>query len=175
MRKLYDKFFRVQDGEPIREKVLYARIAVYVSFVVILMAAMSFAAFGYFTSDVESGANQIATASYTLDIEVLSGTDNLYSGTDPVTLAPGQYTVTLSYVEGSSSTGFCKIKFGDQCYHTLQIGADENAENGFRQKVSLTLIVQQETSVTFEPSWGTSVYYGSADPCYLQGDTLTIV
>ena len=175
MRKLYDKFFRVQDGEPIREKVLYARIAVYVSFVVILMAAMSFAAFGYFTSGVESGANQIVAASYTLDIEVLSGTDNLYNNSDSIMLTPGEYTVTLSYVEGSSSTGFCKIEIGNQCYHTLQIGADENAENGFRQKVSLKLIVQQESSVRFVPSWGTSAYYGGDDPCYVQGDTLTIV
>lgn len=175
MRKLYDKFFKVQDGEPIREKVLYARIAAYVALVMILMAAMSFAAFGYFTSDVESGANYITAASYTLDIEVLSGTDNLYNNSDSIMLTPGEYTVTLSYVEGSSSTGFCKIEIGNQCYHTLQIGVDENAENGFRQKVSLKLIVQQESSVRFVPSWGTSAYYGGDDPCYVQGDTLTIV
>ncbi len=149
---------------------------IYFSFVsiVLLLTSMSFAAFGYFTAGVDSGSNRIAAANYALDIQVLKGEEDLYtSGT--MTLAPGKYAVTFSYVEGSASTGFCKIKVGDQCYHTLQIGEDDNAENDFREKVSFTLIVEQEVFVKFVPSWGTSACYGSDDPCYVQGDTLTIV
>ncbi len=173
MRKLYSLFFAVKEGEPIREKVLYARIGMYITVVIILLAAMSFAAFGYFTSDVASGSNNIATASYTLDIEVLDENENFYTA-GVFTLEAGVYEVTLSYVEGSASTGFGIIKVGDTVYHTLQIGADEKADNGFREKVSFTLTVTQPASVEFISSWGTSVYYGSTDACYIQGDTLTV-
>lgn len=140
--------------------------------IVFLLTSMSFAAFGYFTANVETGRNRIAAANYTLDVQVLAGDENLYSA-DVLELEPGQYEVTLSYVEGSASTGFCMMEVGDVAYHTLQIGEDVTAENGFREKVSFTLTVTQPVSVEFIPCWGTSVYYGSADACYITGDILT--
>ena len=148
---------------------------IYFSFVsiVLLLTSMSFAAFGYFTAGVDSGSNRIVAANYTLDIQILQGEEDLYTS-NTMTLAPGQYAVNLSYVAGSASTGFCKIEVGNQCYYTLQIGVDDNAENDFREKVSFTLIVEREISVKFVPIWGTSVYYGGDDPCYVRGDTLTI-
>ena len=173
MRKLYNLFFAVEEGEPIREKVLYARIGMYITVVLILMAAMSFVAFGYFTSDVESGSNNIATASYTLDIQVLAGDENLYNS-EVLALEPGRYEIVLSYVKGSASTGFCIVEVGDSVYHTLQIGEDTAAENGFREQFSFTLTMTQPASVEFISSWGTSVYYGSTDSCYIQGDILTV-
>ena len=173
MRKLYDEFFKVEEGQKIREKVLYARIAVYLTFVVILMATMSFAAFGYFSSDVTSGANRIKASSYTLEIQVLDGENDLYMQ-DGMTLEPGDYQVILSYVEGSSSTGFGILEVGNQVFHTLQIGTDTAAENGFRSQVSFTLQVKESVPVRILPSWGTSVYYGSTDSCYIQ-DSIWII
>lgn len=141
--------------------------------IVLLLTTMSFAAFGYFTTGVDSGRNQITAANYTLDIQVLQGGEAVdLSG--ELTLAPGTYEVILSYVEGSSSTGFCMVNVGDTVYHTLQIGEDVTADNGFRENVSLTLNVTQEVSVQFTPCWGTSVYYGGTDACYITGDVLTV-
>lgn len=141
--------------------------------IVFLLTSMSFAAFGYFTAGVDSGSNRIAAANYTLDIQILQGEENFYKS-DALTLAPGTYEVLLSYVEGSASTGFCMVEVGDVAYHTLQIGEDVTAEKGFREKVSFTLTVTQPVSVEFIPCWGTSVYYESANACYIQSDTLTV-
>ncbi|MBR5279762.1 MAG: hypothetical protein IKU26_02180 [Clostridia bacterium] len=141
--------------------------------IVLLLTTMSFAAFGYFTAGVDSGNSRIAAANYLLNVQVFRGAEALDTS-GALTLTPDTYDVVLAYVEGSASTGFCMVEIGDSVYHTLQIGEDVTAENGFREKVSFSLTVTQDVSVQFMPCWGTSVYYGGTDACYITGDVLTV-
>lgn len=158
MRELYDEYFYVPDDGKIRDKVMLARTALTVLIMLLCLFAMSITAYAYFSNDSTTHVSTIKTADFTLGIVVaktqtqevqtsISETEFMYN------LDPGEYTVILNK-HGTASTGFCII---NDTYHTQQLGVSgsENIE-----KITFTLEISEQTTVTLTPHWGTSSYYG---------------
>lgn len=163
MRKLYKEFFYVPKHGNICEKVMVTRVATTVAVMIACLAAMSLTAYAYFSvSDSGSMGNFVGSAKYELTISVSDGespvilTDNVFTAE-----AGKEYTVSLQYNEGSAETGFCGIRIGEKYYHTEQLGADLDAENGLRGDTQFTIYPEGSGSIAVEliPHWGTSIHY----------------
>lgn len=160
MRELYDEYFCVPEDGKIRDKVMLARTAVTVLIMLLCLFAMSITAYAYFSNDSTAHVSTIKTADYTLGIVI----QNVETSEAPEStstsengfvydLEPGEYTVTLNK-HGSASTGFCII---NDTYHTQQIGVSGSETI---ETITFTLTIEEETTVTFKPHWGTSSCYG---------------
>lgn len=159
MKKLLHELFDMEENGKIREKAMLARITVSVIVIVACLVAISSSSYAFFVSNVSSGSNVVTAASFDLALEI----DGVQYSDTCVTLQAGTYTITLRKTEDSTaSTGFCQIKVGDRAYYTTQIG----------QELEFTLVLSEETAVTFLAQWGTSIYYAT-DECIQSGETLT--
>lgn len=160
MRELYDEYFCVPEDGKIRDKVMLARTAVTVLIMLLCLFAMSITAYAYFSNDSTAHVSTIKTADYTLGIVIRNAeTSEAPESTSTsengfvYDLEPGEYTVTLNK-HGSASTGFCII---NDTYHTQQIGVSGSETI---ETITFTLTIEEETTVTFKPHWGTSSCYG---------------
>ena len=174
MGKFYREFFYVPKYGKIRDKVVIARVALSVAVIVGCLAALSLSAYAWFACDVTSGANVIQTANFDVtvsvkqdDVPVDPAADGTYS------LVAGTYSVSLTKT-GTANTGFCVVQtaVGDEktTFHTQQLGVDGETE---RPTLTFTLEALHSASVSFAPSWGTSLYYTDKGPLYIE-DTSTV-
>ena len=176
MKKIAQEYFQLEQESTgkIREKAMLLRIAFTVFFIVSCMIAMSFSAFAYFSSGVESGHNVLQAANFDLAVSVtdqegraveLTTSGNI---TKANLFADQIYQIALSPTEESmAQTGFCVITLdgSTQTYHTGQI------EKGGELVFDLT--VKKAAQIEFLSHWGTSSYYakyqdkGTADELYI--------
>lgn len=176
MRAFYDEYFYIPKHGKIREKVMMLRVALTVIFMVACLAAMSFMAYAYFSSDVSTGVNDIKAASFDLSVSVTNSTNNTVpvKSVDDKTytyeLEAGEYKINLKPADSSTTkNGFCVITvaaIGETAtdetpivYHTQQLGADGRAEGGKRDSIAFTLTLGKKATVKFLAHWGTSSYY----------------
>ena len=170
IRKIYNKYFKIPETGKLDEKVFYARITVSAICIVLCLAALGFNAYAYFTSDITSSQNVIASAGY--DLEVVckqTGTDTVIEA-QPLTteesearihlaktyvLPAGDYEFSLTKGTVGASTGYAMIRVEEQeALYTYQIGVtDENGTEVSNRVVRI--YVAQETKVTITPCWGT--------------------
>ncbi len=167
MKHLYKEFFYIPKHGKIREKVMLARLGVFITIVITCVAMMSLTAYAYFTYNVTSSYNAIEAASFETKVSIkVANTDADVEVTkvDAIThtaeLTNNTYRVTIEKL-GTASTGFCKISaIGCEIseYHTRQLGVDVNTsvENN---TVTFTLTVNNPTTVRFDACWGTSAGY----------------
>ena len=174
IKEIYREGFAIpgQNGR-LTDRVFLTRIASSVIVILVLMAAMGLSAYAYFTSDLQTSANSITSASYDLDITVTykdGNTDVELPLTDNgVLLDKGvEYTVKAVYdpQKSTATTGFVCVNVGNGkvIYNTCQVGRDAIAENGQRNELVFTVKLDDswldsQVYVTFTPNWGTSVYY----------------
>ncbi|MBR6792790.1 MAG: hypothetical protein IKM48_00350 [Clostridia bacterium] len=68
MKELYLNFLHIPKGGKVPEKVMLARIAISIAFILMCLAAMSVSAYAFFTSTVTSPASVIQSAVYQLEV-----------------------------------------------------------------------------------------------------------
>lgn len=160
---LKELFEMPKENEKVKEKSFLTRISVSVVLMIALMVGMSLSAFAYFSASVTTASGRITAANYDLAIEIMDEAETAVEISNRTAVLKGGaiYTVTLSYIDGSASTGFCVITMDGNTYHTQQIGADTNADGGKRMVLSFSVKVAGagNAELTFAPNWGTSSYY----------------
>ena len=165
MESIYKEYFHVPENGKCSEKVIVTRVFTSVLVILACLFAMSLTAYAYFTvPDAPAPAgNFIGSAKYELDIQVTSGGTPILLTEENTFMADAgkEYVVTLKYVDGSATTGFCGIKIDRRIYHTEQIGADLEAEDEFRSETKFTIAIEGTGSILVEliPHWGTSSFY----------------
>lgn len=171
MKGIYDEYFYVPKHGygKVREKVLYSRVAVTIGLMVLCLAAMSFVAFAFFTSDISSNSNIIKTATFQAEVSIVEKEDSSkvievvqtdkYEKTASIK-KDVEYLVTLKK-GGEAKTGFCVLsgnKFAD-VYYTQQLGADINAAGGNTEEIKFYLKADADCDIVFFSHWGTSTKY----------------
>ncbi len=171
MKGFYDEFFYVPKHGygKVKEKVLYARVAVTIGLMVLCLAAMSFVAFAFFTSDISSSSNIIKSATFQAEVSIVEKEDSSevieviqtdkYEKTASIK-KDVEYLVTLKK-GGEAKTGFCILsgnKFTD-VYYTQQLGADINAAGGNTEEIKFYLKADADCDIIFFSHWGTSTKY----------------
>lgn len=119
-----------------------------------------------FSEDVVSSENKIETAKSSLEIALMGQGGEAIDTEGEITLAPGDYTVTLT-LEGNSASGYCAICIGEREYLSPYIKRHSEDEP---KTAIFTLSLASETTLTLEMRWG---IYSSA-PSVLDGGTLII-
>ena len=191
MKEFYKEYFRVDENTKITDKVLVTRIGVSVFIIVFALFSMSFAAYGFFASDIASASNTVKTSRYDLDIDgvkiekvsvateedTVTETPVIKNADGTYTLTAGEYKFTISRAqsENIASTGYCKIKFNaddTDVYFTEQIGKvfDGTTTTEVNSR-TVTIVVYDNTNVKFIPSWGGVSFAG--DPISEETDVLT--
>ena len=191
MKEFYKEYFRVDENTKITDKVLVTRIGVSVFIIVFALFSMSFAAYGFFASDIASASNTVKTSRYDLDIDgvkiekvsVASEEDMVtetpvsknVDGTYTLTAGEYKFTISRAQSENIASTGYCKIKFNaddTDVYFTEQIGKvfDGTTTTEVNSR-TVTIVVYDNTNVKFIPSWGGVSFAG--DPISEETDVLT--
>lgn len=184
MKELYDEYYRVDEKSKITDKVFITRIGVSVLIIIFALFSMTFAAYGFFASDISSASNTVKTARYDLDVigvrvetqttkasqtapaaETVTETAVTENNDGSFTLTPGKYVFTISRAdnENMASTGYCKIMFdknAEDVHFTNQIGEVEGSETPVNVR-NVTIVVYSETTVNFIPSWGGVSYAGT--------------
>ncbi len=99
-------------------------------------------AFAFFFTSVETDGATLYGAYYSLEIS--GATDNSYTAP----LAFEDKHVFKIKATGNATTGYCKIRIGEDTYYTEQINRDET--------LSLTVVAAKGTVIKFEPHWGSN-------------------
>ena len=176
-----------EQTEKVHEKTVVTRGVVAIVVVLVCLFAMTFTAYAYFSKNVTSGSETIASAKFEVKVEltltdgngqtvtiVPTTNDNITFKTDK--LQPGKtYTVTIQTTEKSNArTGYIMITAtnGDGKYYTQQLGADAAVEGGKTEKLTFKLMITEPTLVVFKANWGTSSHYGDTEenPFYVNND-----
>ena len=185
MRNLIQTLFYSPKYGKIDDKTMMARVVTSVITVIFCLAAMGFAAYAYFSHDVDSGSNTLKAAKFetTISIEVKDENGTVIETVTPITsnyktfiadLKAGKtYTVTVQPTQQSTAkTGFLIVtaKNCSSVYHTQQIGIDTNAEGGKTSAVTFQLTLTQDDEVRFLAHWGTSNHYADYQDAGLNGE-----
>lgn len=186
MRKFYHKYFYIPKHGRIKDNVMLIRTVATAVTMILCLAAMSFTAYAYFSYNVTSGFNRIQSASFDADVSIKiteSKTDTpvdvkKVKSTCTAELEAGKtYSVTLSYGESTSTTGFCVITAKNclNTYHTQQLWKIPDANEKKANTITFSLTVSKNTIVEILSHWGTSSRNGTDDEWYIcHGETVNI-
>ncbi|MEE0896249.1 MAG: hypothetical protein U0L88_01295 [Acutalibacteraceae bacterium] len=149
-KRLFSSLFYVPKYEKVSD-VSFSRIIVS-SVLGILLSIFCLAGltWAWFSGSSSSAANSITAAEFKVkvkinDIEITSA-DGKY------TLSQGKNTVTVT-ADGSATTGYCIVKFGENTYHTIQIF--KVPAEGKPQSVTFTVNATAGAEFRITPQWGT--------------------
>lgn len=131
---------------------------------VICLAGLTWA---WFSGSVSSAANNITAASFNIQIDVkVKGTEK----TVPPTVENGIYSFSLENnkaydvkikADGTATTGYCEVLFGENVYHTIQIFniSDESNSGSILStdrphEITFTVNATDVTLLKIIPRWG---------------------
>ena len=149
-KRLFSSLFYVPKYEKVSD-VSFSRIIVSsVLGILLCIFCLAGLTWAWFSGSSSSAANSITAAEFKVkvkinDIEITSA-DGKY------TLSQGKNTVTVT-ADGSATTGYCIVKFGENTYHTIQI-FKVPAENN-PQSVTFTVNATAGAEFRITPQWGT--------------------
>lgn len=175
MKRIYFEFFHVSKHGKVSEKVMLTRIAVSIAIIIACMAAMSFAAYAYFSYGLYSDKSTIVAANYELSVKA---NDEAVSGIKSITETT-EFTVTPTD-DTNATVGYCKIDIittdsgnnvKNYTFYTAPIWREADAENNRLSSRTVKIEIPDgnttKVDVLFTAEWGT--YSGEA----LSGDTIT--
>ncbi len=122
-------------------RVFYAKITFSLLTIFACLVMIISSAFAFFYTNVGTNDATLESAYYSVEI---SGTSNRKYTTP---LAYGDKHVFEIKATGNATTGYCKIRIGENTYYTEQINRGET--------LFLTVVAAKGTVVEFEPHWGT--------------------
>lgn len=149
-KRLFSSLFYVPKYEKVSD-VSFSRIIVS-SVLGILLSIFCLAGltWAWFSGSSSSAANSITAAEFKVKVTI--------NGID-ITSADGKYTlnqtenkVTVT-ADGSATTGYCIVKFGENTYHTIQIF--KVPAEGKPQSVTFTVNATAGAKLEIIPQWGT--------------------
>lgn len=150
-----------------------------VTVVLVCLAAISFSAYAYFTCSITSATNKIQASSFSATVSVNPHVDpsDRSDDTETYQLNPGKYTVTITTDTGITGTGYYTVNIAGTDYYTQQLGKDINAPEQERSKLSFSLDVKADTTITFQSCWGTASYYdsGAENRYYIKNDPQEVI
>lgn len=175
MRRIYFEFFHVSNHGKVSEKALLTRIAVSIAIIIACMAAMSFAAYAYFSYGLYSDQSTLVAANYELSVKV---NDEAVSSIKNITETT-EFTITPTD-ETKATVGYCKINVvttdsgnnvKNYTFYTAPIWREADAENNRLSSRTVKIEIPDgntvKVDVSFTAEWGT--YSGDA----LSGETIT--
>lgn len=149
-KRLFSSLFYVPKYEKVSD-VSFSRIIVS-SVLGILLSIFCLAGltWAWFSGSSSSAANSIIAAEFKVKVTI-NGSE-ITSADGKYTLSQGKNTVTVT-ADGSATTGYCIVKFGENTYHTIQI-FKVPAE---KKPQSVTFTVKSVAGAELEiiPQWGT--------------------
>ena len=165
MKKLYDEYYRLSDGEKISDKKFIARISIDASIILLCIFIMGISALAYFTSDLRSEGNVIAAGEFAPALVITNDTTgeqveliHVGENTSVAFLSSGvTYTVNMS-ATGTSSGFYVMCYAPPSEYYTRQIGQTELGSIS-SEPLAFELAVTEDATVSFVSYWGTSSYY----------------
>ena len=158
----------------ISEKKMMMQAISTIAVIVGCLAAMTITAYAYFTHSVTSGFYPVRTANFETSLSIQITDDagnvtNVVSNTENNKMheafLEGGKTYTIAITQTTSSTaktGFVIMSAAGSTdvYHTVQLGMDATAENGFTREIKFYVAPTLDTTVVFLSHWGTSSCYG---------------
>ena len=149
-KRLFSSLFYVPKYEKVSD-VSFSRIIVS-SVLGILLSIFCLAGltWAWFSGSSSSAANSITAAEFKVKVKI--------NGSE-ITSADGKYTLnqTVNTVtvtaDGSATTGYCIVKFGENTYHTVQIFKVPAGNNP--QSVTFTVKSVAGAKLEIIPQWGT--------------------
>lgn len=174
MKKLFMEYFYIPQNGKVREKVMLARVAVSILFILGCMAAMSITAYAFFSHSVSSGQMTVESKYYDLTVTPPEGiitqendVYTLYNDTDE----DKEFAFSIAKAQGENvvAVGYCKISVKTdanspditedvQNFYTKPIGTyidnDVKVTNDLRW-VKITVEPHKTAIVRFIAEWGT--------------------
>lgn len=167
MKELYNKYFKIVEGERISDKKMLVRIISAVTIIVLCLTLLSMTALAYFSFSLKSGSNTVVPATFYVDTKFSTTTGEQTAGPTkqhqqisfPANNDVQTYTITISIGEQSTAdTGYCKVMIGNDEYYTAQF------VKGVENKTKITLTLKYTSTSDFDVDvysyWGT--YSGEA-------------
>ena len=149
-KRLFSSLFYVPKYEKVSD-VSFSRIIVSsVLGILLCIFCLAGLTWAWFSGSSSSAANSITAAEFKVKVKI--------NGSE-ITSADGKYTLnqTVNTVtvtaDGSATTGYCIVKFGENTYHTIQI-FKVPAENN-PQSVTFTVKSVVGAELEIIPQWGT--------------------
>lgn len=149
--KLYRDLFCIQGHEKLSDKVFRCRMVVYLLTILACLAVMVSSTLALFYMDVSTENSTIESAYYSVTV------DNTENGVYNCALVPDDKHTFKINAGGSATTGYCKIRVGEQVYYTKQIPHGSS--------LTLTIQVAKDTPIIFTPMWGVSSNYINEAVC----------
>ena len=118
--------------------------------ILICIACLCSATWALFSEDVVNSGNKIEAGVSELQISMTEQNGEAVDTEGEITLAPGDYTVTLTLENGNAS-GYCIVRKGVQEYLSPYIRHHSEDEP---KTVSFTLRLASETTLVIEQRWG---------------------
>lgn len=149
-KRLFSSLFYVPKYEKVSD-VSFSRIIVS-SVLGILLSIFCLAGltWAWFSGSSSSAANSITAAEFKVKVTI-NGSE-ITSANGKYTLNQTVNTVTVT-ADGSATTGYCKVKFGENTYHTIQIF--KVPAEGKPQSVTFTVKSVAGAELEIIPQWGT--------------------
>ena len=149
-KRLFSSLFYVPKYEKVSD-VSFSRIIVSsVLGILLCIFCLAGLTWAWFSGSSSSAANSITAAEFKVKVTI--------NGSE-ITSANGKYTLTqeqnqvIVTADGSATTGYCIVKFGENTYHTIQI-FKVPAENN-PQSVTFTVKSVAGAELEIIPQWGT--------------------
>ena len=148
-----------QNMDKLTDKAFMRLIITSVLAIVVCLVCLCSTTWAWFSDSRSSSTNSITSAQCLLKITITSesGTNiekEFENGEFSEILSIDQYTMTLE-IPDESASGYCIIKVGDKELYTQAVSNNPGIE---RRKISFTLEVTEQVTVTVIPRWG--IYSG---------------
>ena len=149
-KRLFSSLFYVPKYEKVSD-VSFSRIIVSsVLGILLCIFCLAGLTWAWFSGSSSSAANSITAAEFKVKVKI-NGSE-ITSANGKYTLNQTVNTVTVT-ADGSATTGYCIVKFGENTYHTIQI-FKVPAENN-PQSVTFTVKSVAGAKLEIIPQWGT--------------------
>lgn len=150
-RFLFSPYIYIPKNEKISDKAFSRTIISSVLGIFICGIFLASLTWAWFTSGVSSGTNNITAADFSVQTTYKNEqNEEINPFNADGTFKKGTYTVTLTS-SGSASTGYCRVEFNENTYHTAQLFNNENGSNTITFKV----YASDSDKLKITPQWGT--------------------
>lgn len=148
MKKWYREYLYIAKEGKISEKTLLGRITFMIVGMLFCVFSMGFTAYAYFSCSIASGVSTLQSATYDVNVYVKDiGEDTeILIDNNSYDLKVGSYVITIK-ASGTASTGYSKVKIGENEYFTRQMSPLE--------EISFKIKCNETTRIGVVANWGT--------------------
>lgn len=148
MKKWYREYLYIAKEGKISEKTLLGRITFMIVGMLFCVFSMGFTAYAYFSCSIASGVSTLQSATYDVNVYVkdIDVDTEILIDNNSCDLKVGSYVITIK-ASGTASTGYSKVKIGENEYFTRQMSPLET--------ISFKIKCNETTRIGVVANWGT--------------------